>query len=125
MGFTFNTLTLLSIGLSVGVLVTNSIVVLEAISSRLDETGDPKASSRLGAKETFIAVLASAGTNVVVLFPLSVMGSQVGVFIKSFALSMVIMTIVSLFISFTLTPPALFSHIKAKGKEFKIAPCHY
>jgi hydrophobic/amphiphilic exporter-1 (mainly G- bacteria), HAE1 family len=104
MGFTFNTLTLLSIGLSVGVLVTNSIVVLEAISTRLYETGDPVASSRLGAKETFIAVLASAGTNVVVLFPLSVMGSQVGVFIKSFALSMVIMTLVSLFISFTLTP---------------------
>jgi HAE1 family hydrophobic/amphiphilic exporter-1 len=71
MGFTFNTLTLLSIGLSVGVLVTNSIVVLEAISKRLDETGDPVASSRLGAKETFIAVL-QRGTNVVDLFPLSV-----------------------------------------------------
>ncbi|MBN2419910.1 MAG: efflux RND transporter permease subunit [Deltaproteobacteria bacterium] len=104
MGFTFNTLTLLSIGLSVGVLVTNSIVVLEAISTRLDKTGDPKASARLGAKETFIAVLASAGTNVVVLFPMSIMGGMVGVFIKSFALSMVIMTLVSLFISFTLTP---------------------
>ena len=104
MGFTFNTLTLLSIGLSVGVLVTNSIVVLEGISARLDKTGDPKESSRLGAKETFIAVLASAGTNVVVLFPLSMMESRVGIFIKSFALSMVIMTVVSLFISFTLTP---------------------
>lgn len=117
MGFTFNTLTLLSIGLSVGVLVTNSIVVLEAISTRLDETGDPAASSRLGAKETFIAVLASAGTNVVVLFPLSIMGSQVGVFIKSFALSMVIMTLVSLFISFTLTPLLCSLLLKPKDKN--------
>ncbi len=119
MGFTFNTLTLLSIGLSVGVLVTNSIVVLEAISKRLDETGDPVASSRLGAKETFIAVLASAGTNVVVLFPLSVMGSQVGVFIKSFALSMVIMTLVSLFISFSLTPLLCSLLLKPKDKNSK------
>jgi HAE1 family hydrophobic/amphiphilic exporter-1 len=115
MGFTFNTLTLLSIGLSVGVLVTNSIVVLEAISTRLDKTGDPKASARLGANETFIAVLASAGTNVVVLFPLSIMGGMVGVFIKSFALSMVIMTVVSLFISFTLTP--LLCSIILKPKD--------
>lgn len=104
MGFTFNTLTLMAIGLSVGVLVTNSIVVLEGITSRLDETGDPKKASRLGAKETFIAVLASAGTNVVVLIPMSMMASTVGIFIKFFALSMVIMTVVSLFISFTLTP---------------------
>ncbi|MGD9160113.1 MAG: efflux RND transporter permease subunit [Desulfobacteraceae bacterium] len=115
MGFTFNTLTLLSIGLSVGVLVTNSIVVLEAISTRLDKTGDPKASARLGAKETFIAVLASAGTNVVVLFPMSIMGGMVGVFIKSFALTMVIMTVVSLFISFTLTP--LLCSILLKPKD--------
>ena len=115
MGFTFNTLTLLSIGLSVGVLVTNSIVVMEGISARLDKTKDPKESSRLGAKETFIAVLASAGTNVVVLFPMSMMASRVGIFIKSFALSMVIMTVVSLFISFTLTP--LLCSILLKPKD--------
>ncbi|NLA75816.1 MAG: efflux RND transporter permease subunit, partial [Deltaproteobacteria bacterium] len=119
MGFTFNTLTLLSIGLSVGVLVTNSIVVLEAISTRLDETGDPKASSRLGAKETFIAILASAGTNAVVLFPLSIMGSMVGIFMKSFALSMIIMTLVSLFISFTLTPMLCSLLLKPKDKDSK------
>lgn len=117
MGFTFNTLTLLSIGLSVGVLVTNSIVVMEGISARLDKTGDPKESSRLGAKETFIAVLASAGTNVVVLFPMSMMASRVGIFIKSFALSMVIMTIVSLFISFTLTPLLCSLLLKPKDTD--------
>ena len=117
MGFTFNIPTLLAIGMSVGILVTNSIVVLEGISRRLDETGDPKSSSRLGANETFIAVLASAGTNVVVLFPLSMMASRVGIFIRSFALSMVIMTVVSLFISFTLTPLLCSILLKPKGAE--------
>ena len=75
-GYTLNTSTLIAIGMSVGILVTNSIVVLEAIVKRLDETGDPKEASRLGAKEAFIAVLASAGTNVVVLFPLAIMKTQ-------------------------------------------------
>jgi len=49
-------------------------------------------------------VLASAGTNIVVLFPIALMGGMVGLFIRPFALTMIIMTAVSLFISFTLTP---------------------
>ena len=103
-GYTLNASTLIAIGMSVGILVTNSIVVLEAIVKRLDATGDPKEASRLGAKEAFIAVLASAGTNVVVLFPLATMSSKVGMFIGPLAMTMFIMTVVSLFISFTLTP---------------------
>ena len=103
-GFTLNTSTLIAIGMSVGILVTNSIVVLEAITKRLNQTGDPKEASRLGAKEVTIAVLASAGTNIVVLFPIAVMGSKVGMFVRPLAWSMLIMTAVSLFISFTLTP---------------------
>lgn len=103
-GYTLNTSTLISIGLSIGILVTNSIVVLEAIVSRLKETGDPKEAARLGAKEVAVAVLASAGTNIVVLFPIAMMGSIVGQFMRPLAWTMLIMTAVSLFISFTLTP---------------------
>ncbi|MBU2549741.1 MAG: efflux RND transporter permease subunit [Proteobacteria bacterium] len=104
LGFSLSTTTLLAMGMSVGILVTNSIVVLEAIVSRLERTGDPREASRLGAADAGVAVLASAGTNLVVLLPLAMMGGLVGMFIKSFALTMLIMTIVSLFISFTLTP---------------------
>ena len=103
-GYTLNTSTLIAIGLSIGILVTNSIVVLEAIIKRLEETGDPKTAAQIGAKEVTVAVLASAGTNIVVLFPISMMGSTVGLFVKPLAWTMLIMTGVSLFISFTLTP---------------------
>jgi hydrophobic/amphiphilic exporter-1 (mainly G- bacteria), HAE1 family len=103
-GYTLNTSTLIAIGMSTGILVTNSIVVLEAIVERLDVSGDPREAARLGAKEAFIAVVASASTNVVVLFPLAVMKTRIGLFIGPLAMTMFIMTIVSLFISFTLTP---------------------
>ncbi len=103
-GYTLNLATLIAIGLSVGILVTNSIVVLEAIVRRLQESKDPKEAARLGAGEVFIAVLASALTNVVVLFPLAAMNTRVGLFIAPLALTMLILTVVSLFISFTLTP---------------------
>ena len=103
-GYTLNTSTLIAIGMSTGILVTNSIVVLEAIVDRLEACGDPREAARLGAKEAFIAVVASAGTNVVVLFPLTVMKTRMGLFIGPLAMTMFIMTVVSLFISFTLTP---------------------
>ncbi|MFW5750485.1 MAG: efflux RND transporter permease subunit, partial [Planctomycetota bacterium] len=104
LGFTLNSSTLIAIGLSVGVLVTNSIVVLEAIIARLQAGRSPREAARLGADQAWIAVLASAGTNVVVLFPLAIMPSLIGLWIQPLAVTMFIMTVVSLFISFTLTP---------------------
>ncbi len=120
-GFTLNSSTLVAIGLSVGILVTNSIVVLEAIVSRLDRGYSPKEASRIGATESLVAVLAAAGTNIVVLFPLSTMGSLVGLWIQPLALSMFLMTVVSLFVSFTLTP-LLCSQILKPRKEGSRSP---
>ncbi len=123
-GFSLNTSTLIAIGMSVGILVTNSIVVLEAIVKRLDEGNSPAEAARLGASESFVAVLASAGTNVVVLFPLAIMPGMVGLFMGPFALTMVIVTIVSLFISFSVTP-MLCSLILKPRKQDSRSPLAY
>ncbi len=116
-GYTLNVSTLISIGMSVGILVTNSIVVLEAVVKRLEKSGDPKEAARLGSKEVAVAVLASAGTNIVVLFPIATMGSIIGQFMRPLAMSMLIMTAVSLFISFTLTPILCAMLLKPGGNK--------
>ncbi len=103
-GYTLNASTLMSLGMSVGILVTNSIVVIEAIVKRLDQGVTPKEAACIGSGQAFIAVFASALTNIVVLFPMANMGSMVGLFISPFVMTMLIVTVVSLFISFTLTP---------------------
>ncbi len=103
-GYTLNVVTLMSAGLSVGILITNAIVVLESITARFKELGDAREAARIGANDVFVAVLASAGTNLVVLFPIAFMGSMVGLFFSKFAWTMIIMTLVSLFMSFTLVP---------------------
>jgi len=103
-GFTLNVSTLLAMGLSVGVLVTNSIVVLEGIMGHFQKTKDAWKSAIEGTDEVAIAVIASAGTNIVVLFPIGMMGSIVGQFFRPFAWTMLTVNVVSLFISFTLTP---------------------
>ena len=102
--YTLNTSTLISIGLSVGILVTNSIVVMEAIVKHLGRGESPREAARKGAAESWIPVLASAGTNLVVLFPIAMVKIIVGQFLRPLVVTMMVMTAVSLFISFTLTP---------------------
>ncbi len=103
-GQTLNTVSLLAIGLSTGVLVSNSIVVLENVVSKFEELDDHWEAARLGANEVTVAVLASAGTNVVVMFPLAMMSSLVGKMLSAFAVTTLIVNAVSIFTSFTLTP---------------------
>ena len=104
LGYTFNIMTLLSLGCSVGVLVTNSIVVIENIFRRLDAGDDIRTASERGASEVVNAVAASALTNVVVFVPVAMMKTRTGLMMAPFAGVMVAATLVSLFISFTLTP---------------------
>ena len=119
---TLNTSTLLALGLSIGVLVTNSIVVLESVKRRLASGDSPREAARIGASSVAVAVLASAGTNVVVLLPISVMGSIVGLFFGPFALTMLIATVVSLFISFTLTPIICSVLVKPTTPGMRVSP---
>jgi HAE1 family hydrophobic/amphiphilic exporter-1 len=69
--YTFNIMTLLSLGCSVGVLVTNSIVVIENIFRHLDKGEDSWTAANKGTGEVITAVAASALTNVVVFVPVA------------------------------------------------------
>ncbi len=102
--YSFNIMTLLSLGCSVGVLVTNSIVVIENIFKHLHKKEDIKTAAEKGTGEIIAAVSASALTNVVVFVPVMMMTSRIGSMMVPFAGVMVAATLVSLFISFTLTP---------------------
>ncbi len=103
-GQSLNTVTLLAIGLSTGVLVANSIVVLENIVSKFETMDDHWEAARTGASEVTVAVLASAGTNVVVMLPLAMMTSMVGLMLSAFAVTTLIVNATSILVSFTLTP---------------------
>ncbi len=103
-GFTFNTSTLLALALSVGTLVTNSIVVMESISAQMENGATPWVAARDGANDVAVAVFASAGTNMVVLLPIGLMGSMVGMVFRPFAMTTLYANLASLFISFTLVP---------------------
>ena len=104
MGFSFNMLSLMGLSTAVGVLVSNSIVVLENIFRHKQMGKNNIDASLQGSSEVTTAVIASTATNLVVFLPIAAMSSMVGQFFKEFALTVSIATIFSLIMSFTLTP---------------------
>lgn len=103
-GFTINVMSLMALGVSVGVLVTNAIIVLESIMRNLHLGLDPKQAAIRGTDEVALAVLASVMTNLVVFIPVAFMQGIVGRFFLQFGMTVVFATVFSLLISFTLTP---------------------
>lgn len=116
-GFTINIISLLGLGISIGVLVTNAIVVLESIARHLDMGEDPVTAARAGTDEVAIAVAATAMTNVVVFTPIAFMGGVIGQFFYQFGLTVVFATAFSLLVSFTLTPMLAAKMLKPRGQE--------
>jgi HAE1 family hydrophobic/amphiphilic exporter-1 len=103
-GYSLNMMTLMGISTSVGVLVANSIVVIENIF-RFKEMGyNKKDSAAVGTQEVLLAVMASTLTNLVVFIPLATMGSMIGQFLSAFAWTVVFATVFSLIVSLTITP---------------------
>jgi HAE1 family hydrophobic/amphiphilic exporter-1 len=117
-GFTVNIITLLALGISIGTLVTNAIVVLESIARHADELGeDPATAARKGTDEVAIAVAATAMTNVVVFTPIAFMGGIIGQFFYQFGLTVVFATLFSLLVSFTLTPMLASKLLRARSAQ--------
>jgi len=103
-GLTLNMMTLMGLSVSVGVLVANSVVVLENVFRHKKMGKDNKRASYFGTKEVMVAVLAATMTNIVVFLPIANMSSMVGRFLRELALAASFATLFSLLFSFTLTP---------------------
>ncbi|ACF15172.1 acriflavin resistance protein [Chloroherpeton thalassium ATCC 35110] len=103
-GFSLNMMSLMGLSTAVGVLVTNSVVVLENIFRHKEMGNGRVEAASKGTNEVVVAVVASALTNIAVFLPIAQMTSIVGQFFREFALTVTYATIFSLIISFTLTP---------------------
>ena len=115
--FGINMMSLMALSSAVGLLVTNSIVVLENINAKLQDGFEPKEAAYKGTKEIMVAVMASTLTNVCVFVPIAFMKSIVGIFFRTFGMTMVFATVVSLLITFTLTPLMAAYLFKGKKKD--------
>ena len=103
-GFTMNTMVMLALSLAVGILVDDSIVVLENISRHLTKGEDPAEAAFNGRAEIGLAAITITMVDVVVFVPIAFMGGIVGQFFRQFGITVAAATLFSLLVSFTLTP---------------------
>jgi multidrug efflux pump subunit AcrB len=104
LGFTINSMSMLAMSLAVGVLVDDAIVVLENIYRHLQMGEDPKSAAINGRSEIGLAAIAITLADVVVFIPIAFMGGIVGQFFKPLGIGFAVATLMSLFVSFTVTP---------------------
>jgi HAE1 family hydrophobic/amphiphilic exporter-1 len=104
MGFTFNNMTMLALSLSIGILVDDAIVVIENIHRHLEMGKPPLRAAADATSEIGLAVLATTFSIVAVFVPVAVMKGIVGRFFFQFGMTVSFAVLVSLFVSFTLTP---------------------
>lgn len=103
-GLTLNLMTLLGLSLVVGILVDDSIVVLENIYHHLEKGEEKRTAALKGRNEIGFAALSITLVDVVVFVPLALVTGLIGNILREFSLVVVASTLMSLFVSFTVTP---------------------
>ncbi|MGH9308509.1 MAG: efflux RND transporter permease subunit [Vicinamibacterales bacterium] len=105
MGFTLNNMTLLGMTLAVGIVIDDAIVVLENIFRYIEEKGcSPFEAAIEGTREVALAVMATTLSLVVIFLPIAFMSGYARRFINPFGWTMAFAILVSMLVSFTLTP---------------------
>ncbi len=118
MGFTLNNITMLGLILAIGIVIDDAVVVHENIFRHMEEDGlDAMTASMLGTREIALAVLATSLSLVVIFVPVAFMGGMVGRFFSSFGLTVAFAILMSLFVSFTLTPMLCSRFLKLEKHE--------
>lgn len=116
-GLSLNLMTLGGLSLGVGMLVDNSIVVLENIYRIRDEEGlPPQEAAEKGTDEVFAAIIASTLTTLVVFLPLTFIQGMAGLLFREFALVVAFSLICSLVAAIFLVPMLAAKMMEADQK---------
>jgi HAE1 family hydrophobic/amphiphilic exporter-1 len=103
--FTLNSVTMLALVLMVGIVIDDAIVVLENIFRFVEEKGmSPFEAARAATADIGLAVMATTFSLVIIFIPVSFMSSVSGRFLYQFGITAAVAVLVSLLVSFTLTP---------------------
>ncbi len=121
-GFTLNNVTMLALALMVGVVIDDAIVVLENVFHCIEEKGlTPFRAAIEGTREIGLAVLASTLSLVIVFLPVSFLSSVTGRMLFEFGLTATFAILVSMLVSFTLTP-MMCARLLKPAKKSAAAP---
>ena len=122
--FTFNNMSMLALSLSVGILIDDAIIVIENIYRHIEEGMAPREAAAFATSEIGLAVMATTLAIVAIFLPVAFMKGIIGRFFWQFALTVVFSVMVSLLVSFTLTPmlASRFLKVRPAGERATVRP---
>jgi hydrophobic/amphiphilic exporter-1 (mainly G- bacteria), HAE1 family len=125
LGFTLNNMTMLALSLATGIVIDDAIVVLENIFRYVEEKKiAPKEAASKATNEIGLAVMATTLSLVVIFLPVAFMTGQIGRYFYSFGIVSAAAFLLSMFISFTLTPALSGSWLRSTGAQHKASKQH-
>ena len=116
-GMSLNIISLGGITIGIGMLVDNSVVVLESITRHHEEGMPAKQAAQVGASEVALSVAASTLTTVAVFIPLMFVQGMIGQMFKDLSLTVSFSLLVSLVVSLTFVPMACAHLLKSTDAE--------
>lgn len=118
LGFTINNITMLGLVLATGIVIDDAVVVLENIFRYAEEKGlPPREAAAAATKEISLAVMATTLSLVVIFLPVAFMEGRVGRFFNSYGVTVACAIMVSLLVSFTLTPMLCARFLKVSPRH--------
>ncbi len=125
-GFTINNITMLSLTLAIGIVIDDAVVVHENIFRWMEEKGLRAWDAAMGAtREIAFAVMATTLSLVVIFLPIAFMSGRVGRFFHSFGITCAVAIMMSMLVSFTLTPMLCSRFLRLSEKASKAGKAHH
>ena len=117
LGFTLNTMTLMALSLSVGMLIDDAIVVLENVYRHMEAGVPARRAASEGTEEIGLAVVANTLATCAVFVPIAFMSGVVGRFFREFGLVATCAVLASMLVALTLTPMLCARYLRAQSES--------
>ena len=115
-----NIISLSCLTIAIGMVVDDTIVVLENITTHIERGSDPKMAAIYATNEVALSVMASTLTIFAVFFPLTMISGMTGILFKQLGGMMCVIIAISLIVSLTLTPMLCSKMLKLEKKESRL-----
>jgi len=128
LGFTINTMTLMALSLSIGLLIDDAIVVLENVYRHMERGEAPEDAASSGTDEIGLAVISTTAAICAVFVPIAFLSGVVGRFFREFGLVACCAVVLSTLIALTLTPMLCSRFIRVRssyGRSYKLLEAGY
>lgn len=117
LGYSINILTLLALVLAIGMVVDDTIVMLENIHRRIEDGENPLLASVRGAEQVFFAVIATTVVLIAVFMPICLWAGKTGKLFTEFAVAMTAAVCFSSLVALTLTPMLCSKLLKPREQD--------